>query len=121
MIMLNFPLEALQTIAADKLPRVRVAFPQGSQILHLGSGGPEFPVCLSVLAPIRPKNADGTIKELQPHEIAVMEFAVVTPGDVVPEGYIFRAPVRTPQGLIFLFEKKMTGPSILVPPGVGRA
>jgi hypothetical protein len=121
MILLEFPLEALQTLGPDQLPRVRVAFPQGSQILHLGSTGPDKPICLCVLAPLRPKNADGTVKELAPHEVAVLEFIVAVPGNLVPEGYVFRAPVRTPEGgLIYLFEKRDTSP-LLVPGRIARA
>jgi hypothetical protein len=109
---MKYPLQAQATQSSEGFQRAVVALPKTAQILHLGSSPPNEEISLYALVP--PKlDKDGKVTPYLPHEVGALEFYVVIPGQAVPAGLLFRGPVRTPKGLIFLFERAPTQKLIL--------
>ena len=120
MKLLMCPLAVQSIPSPEGLPRAIVAIPHGSQILHLGTLIENGPVGMFVLAPER--EIDPATKKEKAYaaaELSKIEFVIGVPGAVLKGDYILRAPVRTADGLVFLFEKKdARSTGLLLPRGV---
>lgn len=124
-MVLGFPLEPQKIQEPDGLPRAVVAVPAGSVIMYLGVLFPTDIVGVVALVPVSEETMAPDLREMNR-----MEFLVATPSNVIPDGFKFRAPVKTkmppaveggpPQeGLIFLFEKE--APKLMIVTPGGRA
>lgn len=101
-----FVLEAQEITTPEGLRRALVAIPQNSKVLHLGIVPSTDIVAVYALTAPPPHDENGGQKPYPPESLSIMEFIVAVPGQQIPKGYTFRAPVRTKDGgLIFLFEK----------------
>lgn len=122
-IILRCPLVPQEAPSQEGYMRAMVSVPLGAGIIFLGSEPPNNEICLWVATPLRPVDpATGQPKAFAPNETQLIEFIIVSSGAVLdPEEYVLRTPVRTDQGMIFLWEKKPKGRSgILVAPGGGK-
>lgn len=107
----RFPLFNQNTQTKEGLQRAAALVPSDSQICFLGSVPPNEDICVFSLCKDRPI-VNGTEKPYEPHEMVAIEFALLMEEMSVPQGYIFRAAIRTPVGLLFLFEIRQ--PSVII-------
>lgn len=120
MILLRCVLEGQEIPSIEGYQRALVSVPKEATILHLGSEPPANHICLFVLTPMRdPDPTDGLPKPYEPNEVNLLEFIIVGAGTPIAiENYVYRCPVRTDQGLIFLFQKNPgKGSGLIVVPG----
>lgn len=113
----QFMLFGQSTQTREGLQRAVALVPLKSQICFLGSVPPVEDICVFALCPDRATSPEGVEKPYEPHELAHLEFILVHAEQPVPDHCVFRAAVRTPVGLLFLFEHRPTVPSLILPAG----
>ena len=98
------PLLGQEVTTPEGFQRVIAHLPANGQVLHLGAQPPDESLHIYVLAKDK-YDKDGNARQWELGEMQPREFIVAIPGHLVPDAYQFRATVRTPQGIAFLFEK----------------
>lgn len=120
-IVLACPVEAQRIQQLDGYTAGKVWFPENSQILFLGAVPPADDIVLFVLYEIQlDKEGKPIPVKFDKNDSVEMDFVVVHPGQTVPEGYKFRAPIRHSRGMSFIFEKQEKSSGLIVPRGRGH-
>lgn len=104
------------TQTKEGLQRAAALVPLKSQVCFLGSVPPQEDICIFALCPDRATSPEGIEKPYEASELAQLEFVLVHAEQPVPENCVFRAAVRTPGGLLFLFEHRAVQ-SLIIPGG----
>jgi hypothetical protein len=111
------PLIGQEIPTIEGYQRVIAHLPPNGQVLFLGANPPDDALHIFVLAPDK-FDKEGNPRQWEMGEMQPREFIVAIAGHLVPDAYKFRATVRGPQGVCFLFEKEEKS-LIQVPGGRG--
>lgn len=117
MRLLKCPLQAQAVASSEGFQRAMAMVPLGSKALYLGAEPPTEQISLYVLAPPRAAGADGQEVPYAATELAPIEFILAFQGNPIPNDCQFRAAIRMPDGILFLFERLPASRAILLPPG----
>ena len=105
-VIFRAPLQVQETKTKEGFQRVIAIVPTNARIVYLGVAAPSNEISLWAAIPARPRDAEGNPKPFAPGELGHIEFISAVDGQDIPENYQFRATVPTPQGVLFIFEKK---------------
>lgn len=105
----------MQSVATKEgLRRAAALVPREMKVCYMGAEPPSGEIFIFGTVPERALGEDGQPKPYTDRETAQMEFALVSVGEPVPEGYVFRAAVNMGESLLFLFEIRSGSPIIQV-------
>lgn len=118
-LLIKCPLHSQELTTREGYQRAVAKVPNGSSILFLGASPPQDDI--AIYAEVELKFDDkGEPLSLSNDGVVDFEFCILIPGQVVPEGYKYRAPVRASGGVIFVYEKitdTRGGSSLILPRG----
>lgn len=104
-LLIQCPLMQQEVATKEGYQRAIAQVPNGSSVLWLGSSPPDDAISLYAETELK-FDEQGQPQSLSADGVIDFEFCLIIPGQIVPDGYKFRAPVRAGPGVLFVYEKQ---------------